>query len=51
MNDLTYLFLAFAFIWTGTLGYFIRLAALRKQLEKRISRLEERTAAVEPDDA
>ena len=42
MNDLTYLFVAFALIWTGVLGYLIRLMGLRKQLEERIDRLQER---------
>lgn len=51
MSDLTYLFIAFALIWTGAFGYFIRLTSLRKQLEGRIDRLEERTATREPDNA
>jgi CcmD family protein len=42
MNDLTYLFVAFALIWTGVLGYLVRLTGLRKQLEARIDRLQER---------
>ena len=42
MNNLTYLFLAFAFIWTGVLAYLIRLSSLRKQLEERINRLQDR---------
>lgn len=41
MNNLTYLFLAFAFIWTGVLAYLIRLSGLRKQLEERIDRLQD----------
>lgn len=49
MNDLTYLFLAFAFIWIGTLGYIFRLAGLRKQLEEKVLKLEKRTASKEPD--
>ena len=50
MSKMVYLFLAFALIWTGTFGYLIRLASLRKQLEERIGRLEERTTAREPED-
>ena len=42
MSNLTYLFVAFAFIWTGVLVYLIRLAGLRRQLEARIDRLQER---------
>ena len=42
MNDLTYLFVAFALIWTGVLAYLIRLAGLRKQLEIKLDRLQER---------
>ncbi len=42
MSNLTYLFVAFALIWTGVLAYLIRLAGLRKQLEARIDRLQER---------
>ena len=44
MNDLTFLFVAFALIWSGTLGYLARLSVLRKQLEERITNLEERAA-------
>ena len=49
MNDLTYLFVAFALIWTGVLGYLVRLAGLRKRLEARIQRLQERLEIREPD--
>jgi CcmD family protein len=42
MNDLTYLFVAFALIWTGVLAYLVRLAGLRRQLEAKIDRLQER---------
>jgi len=42
MNNLTYLFVAFAFIWAGTLAYMIRLSGLRKQLEERIDSLQGR---------
>ncbi len=42
MSNLTYLFMAFAFIWAGVLGYLIRLSGLRKQLEERIDRLQDR---------
>jgi CcmD family protein len=42
MSNLTYLFMAFAFIWVGVLAYLIRLSGLRKQLEERIDRLQER---------
>jgi CcmD family protein len=42
MSDLTYLFVAFALIWTGVLAYLMRLAGLRRQLETRIDRLQER---------
>lgn len=51
MNDLTYLFIAFALIWTGTLGYLVRLAALRKSLEERVDKLEERNGVREMDNA
>ena len=51
MNNMIYLFVAFAFIWAGTLAYICRLAALRKQLEKRITRLETTAAAREFDNA
>ena len=42
MSNLTYLFAAFAFIWAGVLAYLIRLSGLRKQLEERIDRLQDR---------
>ena len=42
MSDLTFLFIAFAVLWTGILGYFMRLAGLRRQLEEKIDRLMER---------
>ncbi len=42
MSNITYLFVAFAFIWTGVLAYLIRLSGLRKQLEERIDRLQDR---------
>ena len=48
MSDLTYLFVAFALIWTGVLGYLVRLAGLRRQLEARIDRLQERLENREP---
>lgn len=51
MNDLTYLFIAFALVWIGAFGYLIRLTGLRKQLEARIDRLEERIAVRESDNA
>ena len=51
MNEMTFLFTAFALVWTGTLGYLIRLAFLRRQLEEKIERLEERSAARENDNA
>lgn len=41
MKDLTYLFLAFAFIWAGVLVYLVRLAGLRRQLEERVNRIQE----------
>jgi CcmD family protein len=42
MSNLTYLFVAFAFIWSGVLAYMIRLSGLRKQLEERIESLQDR---------
>jgi len=51
MNDLTYLFIAFAVMWTGILGYLIRLAGLRRQLEERIDRFEERIIVRDLEDA
>ncbi len=42
MSNLTYLFVAFAFMWAGVLVYLIRLSGLRKQLEERIDRLQDR---------
>jgi CcmD family protein len=42
MSDLFYLFAAFAVLWIGVLGYLIRLAGLRKQLEEKIDRLQDR---------
>jgi len=48
MNELIYLFAAFALIWTGVLVYLIRLANLRKQLEERIESLENRLEKDEP---
>ena len=50
MNNMTYLFIAFALIWAGTTAYLYRLASLRKQLEKRISRLEMPSTVRESDD-
>jgi CcmD family protein len=34
--------MAFAFMWMGVLAYLIRLSGLRKQLEERIDRLQDR---------
>jgi len=51
MNDLIYLFIAFAVMWTGILGYLIRLAGLRRQLEERIDRFEERIIVRDLEDA
>ena len=51
MNDLTYLFIAFAVMWTGILGYLVRLAGLRRQLEERIDRFEERIIVRDLEDA
>jgi len=51
MNDLTYLFAAFAVIWTGVLGYLIRLSGLRRHLEKRVDMLEERAVNRDLDNA
>jgi len=42
MSDLNYLFVAFALLWAGVLGYLVRLATLRRQLEGRIEALGER---------
>ena len=42
MKNLGYLFAAFALIWAGVLLYLVRLSSLRKHLEQRISRVEER---------
>ncbi len=42
MSNLTYLFVAFAFIWVGVLTYMIRLSGLRKELEERIESLQDR---------
>ena len=42
MSNLTYLFVAFAFIWAGALAYMIRLSGLRRQLEERIDSLQDR---------
>jgi hypothetical protein len=50
MTDLTYLFLALALMWTGALGYLIRLVSLRKQLEERMYSLQERIESREPSD-
>jgi len=49
MSDMTYLFVAFALIWTGVLGYLVRLAGLRKKLEKRVNRLQEHIETREPN--
>jgi CcmD family protein len=42
MSDLTYLFSAFALLWAGILVYVLRLASLRRSLEKRIGSLQDR---------
>jgi CcmD family protein len=42
MSNLTYLFMAFAFMWAGVLGYLIRLSGLRRQLDQKIDRLQDR---------
>jgi CcmD family protein len=42
MSNLTYLFVAFAFMWAGVLGYLIRLSSLRRQLEQKIHGLQDR---------
>ena len=51
MNDLTYLFVAYALIWAGVLAYLIRLAGLRRQLEDRVDRLWQRLDSRESRDA
>ena len=40
MKDLTYLFSAFAIIWAGVGLYIVRLVVLRKDLQRRVARLE-----------
>ncbi len=44
MKNLTYLFSAFAIIWAGVGLYIVRLVVLRKDLQRRVARLEERSA-------
>jgi len=46
MNNMIYLFTAFALVWAGVLFYVVRLSGLRKQLEVRITRLEEQQGKV-----
>lgn len=43
MKDLKYLFLAYSVIWAGIGLYLARLAFLRSDLQRRITRLEERS--------
>ncbi len=43
MKDLTYLFSAFAIIWAGVGLYIVRLVVLRKDLQRRVARLEEKS--------
>lgn len=50
MNNMIYLFAAFALVWAGALTYMIRISGLRKQLERRITRLEERQKGMGPGD-
>lgn len=51
MNNLTYLFAAYAIIWAGVLAYLIRLAGLRRRLEDRVDRLWQRVESRGPHDA
>lgn len=50
MKDLTYLFSAFAIIWTGVGLYIVRLVVLRKDLQRRVTRLEEKSVGGEKTD-
>lgn len=40
MNDVTWLFVAFAVVWLAIGGYLYSLAARQKRLEQRISELD-----------
>ena len=51
MNNLTFLFAALAVLWTGVLGYVLRLSSLRRRLEERIDMLEERVVDRDLHDA
>ena len=42
MTDLAFLFAAFALVWAGVLAYLLRLVSLRRDLEKRIDKLQDR---------
>ena len=43
MKDLKYLFMAFTIIWAGVGLYLVRLSVMRRDLHRRITRLEERS--------
>ena len=42
MNSMVYLFMALTVIWAGVLGYILRLGGLRKQLEEKVERINDR---------
>jgi CcmD family protein len=50
MKDLTYLFSAFAIIWAGVGLYIVRLVVLRKDLQRRVARLEKKSVVEETND-
>ena len=41
MNNLYYLFIAYTLIWAGAMTYLLRLSSLRRDLERRLERVEE----------
>jgi CcmD family protein len=41
MKNLHYLFIAYTLVWAGAMIYLLRLSSLRRDLERRLARVEE----------
>jgi len=47
MNNLFYMVMAYTLIWMAVLVYLVRLGIMRKKLEARMARVEDRIREVE----